>query len=163
MIPIPFQAESLLSVPLQTLATKLSTASLLMLGQPALAEGNTIWIGDHQLLVEEACSGLRIFVGIGALAFAFTLFSRWAWWQKALALMATLPIAIIANVIRIVATGLLYELVSNEAAMHFSHELSGLIMIPFAAVLFWLFLVYLEKLFPEVEIVSAFDAGTLRK
>src|SRR6476469_4172688 len=48
MVPIPFQAESLLSVPLQAVATKLSTATLLMLGQPALAEANTIWIGEHQ-------------------------------------------------------------------------------------------------------------------
>jgi exosortase len=162
MIPIPFQAESFLSVPLQTVATKLSTASLLMLGQPALAEGNTIWIGDHQLFIEEACSGLRIFVGIGALAFAFTLFSRWSWWQKVLVLVAVLPIAIIANVIRVVTTALLYQLVSSDAAMHFSHDLSGLIMIPIAAVLFWMFLVYLDRLFPEVQVVSAFDAGRLR-
>jgi exosortase len=163
MIPMPFSAESWLSVPLQAVATKLSTACLLMLGQPALAEGNTIWIGDHQLFVEEACSGLRIFVGIFALAFAFTLFSRWSWWQKALALAAALPIAIVANVARIVATGLLYQLASSEAAQHFSHDLSGLVMIPFAAILFWLFLMYLDRLFPEAEVISAFDAGSTLK
>lgn len=163
MIPIPFQAESLLSVPLQKIATKLSTACLLMLGQPALAEGNTIWIGEHQMFIEEACSGLRIFVGIFALAFAFALFSRWTWWQKAFALVAALPIAIVANVLRIVTTGLLYQLVSSEASMHFSHDLSGIIMIPLAAVMFWMFLVYLGRLFPEVEIVSAYDVGTMGK
>jgi exosortase len=159
MIPIPFRAESLLSVPLQAVATKLSTACLVMLGQPALAEGHTIWLGDHQLFIEEACSGLRIFVGIFALAFAFALFSRWSWWQKALAVAAVLPIAIVANVTRIVATGLLHQLVSGEAAMRFSHDLSGLVMIPFAALLFWLFLIYLDRLFPEVEALSAFEAG----
>jgi exosortase len=163
MVPIPFSAETWLSVPLQRLATKLSTTCLVMLGQPALAEGNTIWIGDQQLFIEEACSGLRIFVGIFALAFAFALFSRWSWWQKGLALAAALPIAIIANMIRIVATGLLYELVSGEAAMHFSHDLSGLIMIPIAAFMFWLFLIYLDRLFPEVEALSAFEAGAATK
>ena len=163
MIPIPFQAETWLSVPLQSVATKLSTACLLMLGQPALAEGNTIWIGEHQLFIAEACSGLRIFVGIFALAFAFALFSRWSWWQKALALAAALPIAIVANVIRIVTTGLLYQLVSSEAGMRFSHDFSGIVMIPFAAVLFWLFLVYLEKLFPEVEVVSAYEVGAIQQ
>jgi exosortase len=162
MIPIPFTAESWLSVPLQAVATKLSTACLLMLGQPALAEGNTIWIGEHQMFIEEACSGLRIFVGIFALAFAFALFSRWSWWQKGLALAAALPIAIVANVIRIVATALLHQLVSSEAAMRFTHDLSGLAMIPLAAVLFWLFLVYLDRLFPAVETVSAIDAGTTK-
>jgi exosortase len=159
MVPIPFTAESWLSVPLQAVATKLSTACLVMLGLPALSEGNTIWIGDHQMFIEEACSGLRIFVGIFALAFAFALFSSWSWWQKGLAIVAALPIAIVANVTRIVATGLLYQMASSNAAKHFMHDLSGLVMIPFAAVLFWMFLVYLERLFPKVEVVSAFEAG----
>ncbi len=159
MIPIPFSAETMLSVPLQSVATKLSSASLLMLGQPALAEGNTIWIGDHQLFIEEACSGLRIFVGIFALAFAFILFSRWSWWQKGLALAAVLPIAIVANVTRIVATGLLFQMVSSDAAKHFSHDLSGLVVIPLAAAMFWLFLIYLDHLFLQVESLSAAEIG----
>ena len=154
MFPLPYTAESWLSVPLQALATKLSTATLLILGQPALAEGNTIWLGEEQLFVEEACSGLRIFVGIFALAFAFVLFSRWPWWQKALALVAALPIAIFANVLRVVGTGLLYQWVSGEAGRHFSHDFSGLVMIPIAAALFWLFIQYLNRLLPEVELIS---------
>jgi exosortase len=161
MIPIPFTAESWFSVPLQAVATKLSTACLVMLGQPALAEGNTIWLGDQQLFIEEACSGLRIFVGIFALAFAFALFSRWSWWQKSLALVAALPVAIIANMTRVVVTGLLYQYASSEAARHFSHDLSGLVMIPFAAGLFWLFLMYLDRLFPLMEELSPVEASVL--
>lgn len=162
MIPMPFQAESFFSVPLQYVATRLSTGALVMLGQPALVEGNTIWVGEHHMFVEEACAGLRIFMGIFALAFAFALFSRWSWWQKLLAIAAVLPIAIIANVTRIVATALLQQLVSGEAAARFSHDLNGLVMIPLAALLFWLFLIYLDRLFPEVQVVSAFDAGRMR-
>jgi len=129
----------------------------LILGLPVLAEGNTLWIGEEQLFVEDACSGLRIFVGIFALAFAFVLFSRWPWWQKALTLVAALPIAIIANVLRIVGivgTGLLYHWVSGEAGRQFSHDFSGLVMIPIAAAMFWLFVKYLDRLLPEVEMVS---------
>jgi exosortase len=151
MVPIPYSAERWLSVPLQALATKLSTACLVCLGQPAIAEENVILLGDHRLFVEEACSGLRIFVGIFALAFAFVLFSRWSWWQKALVMAAVFPVAIVANVSRIVVTGLLQELASSEAAHKFSHDIAGFVMIPFAAALFWLFLVYLGRLFPEVE------------
>src|SRR5690606_31421502 len=101
---------------LQRVATKASTEVLVTLGQPALAEGNTIWLGDNHLGVEEACSGIRILIGIYALAFAFVLFSRWTWWQKGLALVAALPIAIMANVTRIVVTGLLYQYTSSDAA-----------------------------------------------
>jgi exosortase len=159
MIPIPYSAERVLSLPLQRIATKASTEALVTLGQPALAEGNTIWIGDNRLGVEEACSGIRILFGIYALAFAFVLLSRWTWWQKGLALLAALPVAIIANVTRIVVTGLLYQFTSSAAAHRFMHDFSGLAMIPLAALLFWLFLVYVDRLFPEVEAVSSLEAS----
>ena len=154
MVPIPYSAERWMSVPLQAVATHLSTAVLVFLGQPAIAEGNVILLGDQSLFVEEACSGMRIFVGIFALAFAFVLFSRWSWWQKALVLFAALPVAIIANVIRIVATGLLSQWVSSAAGHTFSHDLAGFVMIPLAAGLFWLLLVYLDRLFPEMEDIT---------
>lgn len=154
MVPIPYSAERWLSVPLQGVATRLSTATLVSLGQPAIAEGHTILLAEQSLFVEDACSGLRILVGIFALAFAFALFSRWNWWQKVVVMAAALPIAILANVCRIVATGLLYQWVSGEAAQTFSHDMSGFVMIFLAAILFWSLLIYLSKLFHEVEDLS---------
>jgi len=151
MVPIPYSAERWLSVPLQAVATRLSTATLVMLGEGAIAEGNVILLGDNRLFVDEACSGLRIFVGIFALAFAFVLFSRWSWWQKVLVLLAALPVAIVANVTRIVVTGLMYQWISSEAGQKFSHDAAGFIVIPLAAALLWLFLTYLDNLFPQME------------
>lgn len=154
MFPIPYSAERWLSVPLQAVATKLSTLALVFLGQPAIAEGNVLLLGEHTLFVAEACSGMRIFFGILALAFAFVLFSRWSWWQKGIVLVSVLPVAIIANVTRIVVTALLYQLVSTDAGHKFSHDIAGFVMIPFAALIFWLLLIYLDRLFPQVEDVS---------
>jgi exosortase len=154
MFPLPYSAEMFLSQPLQSAATKISTATLQMLGQPALSEGNVILIGDRQFEVAQACSGLRIFVGIFALAFAYVLFTRRAWWEKVLLLLSAIPITLIANSTRIVATALLQQYISGEAADRFTHDFAGWVMIPFAASLFWLFLVYLSRLFPEVETVN---------
>lgn len=154
MVPIPYSAERWLSVPLQSVATKLSTMALVMLGQPAIAEGNVILLGSHTLFVEEACSGMRIFIGIFALAFAFALFSRWSWWQKGIVLLSVLPVAIVANVTRIVVTGLLHQLVSSDAGQKFSHDVAGFVMIPFAALIFWMVLIFVDKLFPVVEDIS---------
>ncbi|RIK80374.1 MAG: exosortase [Planctomycetota bacterium] len=154
MFPLPYSAEMFLSQPLQGAATKISTAVLQMLGQPALSEGNVILIGERQFEVAQACSGLRIFVGIFALAFAYVLFTRRAWWEKAMLLASAVPITLVANSTRIVATALLQQYVSGEAADKFTHDFAGWVMIPFAAALFWLFLVYISRLFPEVETVS---------
>jgi exosortase len=158
MVPLPFRIEQGLSYPLQRLATKISTFVLQCLGQPALSEGNTILLGDAQLNVEQACSGMRIFLGIAALAFAYMIVVRRSWWERVLLLLAALPIALIANSSRIVVTGLLYQMVSGEAARHFSHDLAGWVMIPFAALLFALVLGYLRWLIRDVSVV---DAGAL--
>ena len=45
MVRLPFRVELALSLPLQTVATQLSCWVLQMLGQPALAEGHTIYLG----------------------------------------------------------------------------------------------------------------------
>ena len=154
MVPVPYRVERWLSLPLQGVAARLSCWTLQGFGQPALREGNTIVLGEYQLGIEEACSGLRIFVGILALAFAYLILARRAWWEKVLLIISVVPIALIANSTRIVGTGLLYQFVSGEAGEKFMHDVAGWVMIPFAAGLFALVLWYLGKLMPEVELVD---------
>jgi exosortase len=151
MVPLPFRIEGMLSLPLQRIATKASCWTLQLFGQPAISEGNTIIIGDHRLEVEQACSGLRLFVSILALAFAYLILVKRTWWEKALLLASVVPIAIVANSARIVVTGLLYEYASTDSAKKFSHDFAGWAMIPLAAALFGFVLWYLSKLFREQE------------
>ncbi len=151
MVPLPFRMETWLSVPLQKVATRLSCWTLQLFGLPALYEGNVIFLGEHRLFVEEACSGMRIFIGILALAYAYLVLVPRAWWERLLLVASVLPVAIVANVTRIIVTALLYQLASSEAAKHFSHDWAGFIMIPYAAALFGLVLWYVGKLFPKVE------------
>jgi exosortase len=140
MVPLPASMETLLNRPLQSLATSLSTWTLQSLGQPAIAEGTTILLGDNVLEVERACSGLRMFYGILALAVATIIVTR-ARWSMALCLLAAVaPVAILANMIRITTTGFLYEFVSTESARRFSHDLAGILMIVLAIVFFMLVL-----------------------
>jgi exosortase len=158
MAPLPYGMERWLSLPLQRIATELSCWTLHCLGQPALAEGNTIRLNDFQLEVEQACSGLRIFVGILALAFVYLVLIRRAWWERVLLIISVIPVALIANSTRIVLTALLYQYASGEAAHKFTHDLAGWIMIPYAAALFAMVLWYMGSLFREEEQV---DVGTI--
>jgi exosortase len=154
MVPLPFRVERWLSLPLQGAATKLSCWALQFLGQPALAEAHVIVLGSNRLEVEQACSGLRIFVGILALAFVYVIVVRRTWWEKGLLLASAIPIALIANASRIVATGMLYQYVSGEAGKEFAHDAAGWVMILFAAGLFGIVLWYSSVLVREVELVE---------
>ena len=151
MIPLPFGAEQALSLQLQTVATKLSCWSLQLLGQPALAEGHTILLGDHRLEVAQACSGLRLFVSILAVAYFYLVAVPRPWWERTVLVAAALPIAVATNAMRIVVTGMLFQFASSEAAHKFAHDMAGFVMIPVAAVLFGLLLWYLTMLFPWEE------------
>jgi len=154
MVPLPYRVERWVSLPLQKVATVISCWFLRLFGQPALAEGNVILLGDYRLEVEQACSGLRIFVGILALAFAYVILVRRSWWEKAILLVSVVPIALLANASRIVVTGLLFQYVSGKAAKQFSHDAAGWAMILLAAAMFGAVLWYLRALVREVELVE---------
>ena len=152
MIPLPYRVEQLMSWNLQTVATRLSTAMLECLGRPAISEGHTIYLGEHVLEIEQACSGLRMFMGIAAVAYAFVVFHRRPWWEKLILVIAVAPVAILSNAIRVVVTGLLMELVSGQAAARFSHDAAGWGMIVVAAGMYGLLVFYLRRLIVAVEI-----------
>jgi exosortase len=135
-------------------ATKASCWMLQLLGQPAFAEGHVILLGENTLEVAQACSGLRLFMSVVALAYAYVVLVRRTWWEKGILLLAVAPIAVAANVTRIVATGLMYQYASGEAAKQFSHDFAGWAMIPLAAVLFALVLWYMSKLIREEEVME---------
>ena len=146
LVPLPFRAESVLSTQLQSVATGASVAVLQTMGFPALPEGNTIWLDDHQMLVEEACSGLRIFVGMGALAYFFAVMARRSWVDKLVILASALFIAVVVNVMRVVGTVLAYHWLSNRAA-HVVHDLFGVVMVVCGAVLLVVVKSYWEQLY----------------
>lgn len=157
MLPLPYRAERFLSLPLQFAATRASCWVLECLGEPAINEGNVIVMRDARLLVAEACSGIRIFISVLALAYAYTVLLHRRWWCKACLLASVLPVAVLVNVLRITITGMLHAYVAGETAQHFAHEISGWAMLPVAASLLALGPWYASRLVVEVETVNPPD------
>jgi exosortase len=146
MIPLPFRLANALSDPLQQLATLSSSFALQTLGLPALAEGNTIQMDDVQINIVEACSGLSMLIVFFALSTGVALVVRRPLWERGLILLSAIPIALVANILRITVTGVLFRLVSNQAADAFFHDVAGWLMMPLALVLLWVELKILGRL-----------------
>jgi exosortase len=151
MVPLPWRVETYLSLPLQRVAAACSTWVLQCLGYPAVQEGNTILLGSVHLEVEEACSGLRMVIGVAALTFGCLILRPMEWWQRTLMLLGIFPIAIAANCVRIVLTALMFTWVSGNWAHRFSHDFSGWVVIPLAAAMLWAFDRYLRNLVLEYQ------------
>ncbi|HLW65955.1 MAG TPA: exosortase/archaeosortase family protein [Gemmataceae bacterium] len=129
MIPMPYRVETALSAPLQRLATLGSVFMLQSLGQPAIAEGNTIMMNDIKLGVVEACSGLRMLVTFFTFSTGVAIIIRKPWLEKTCIVLSAVPIALVTNILRITATGLMYQQ-NREFAHVFFHDLAGWFMMP---------------------------------
>ena len=149
MVPLPYGFSLSLAGPLQRLATILSTFLLQTLGMPAVADGNVILLNEVEVNVVEACSGLRMLVIFFAFATALALIVRRPLWEKLLLVASAIPIALLVNVLRITATGMLYELVNAQAAKLVFHDLAGWLMMPVALAILALELQFLKRLVIE--------------
>ncbi len=157
MVPLPFQAEHMMSWPLQRMATMISTWMLQLVGQPAVAQGNVILMGAQRLEVAEACSGLRMLIGVTALAVAYGVIARQSWVNKLILLLSVLPVAVFANSLRVAGTGLAMQFVSTAEAQKTIHDVAGWLVIPMAAVMMWMVLTYWNRLFIVVNSVDERD------
>ena len=130
MIPLPHRAQTLLGGALQQVATAASTYALQTLGVPAVSEGNVILLTDTRLGVVEACSGLTMLVTFFALAAGVAILARRSWPERGLILLSAVPIAVSANVVRITATGVLFEAHQGDLGRAVFHDLAGWLMMP---------------------------------
>ncbi len=149
MIPLPGALAGQMSLPLQRIGTIAGTFALQTLGIAAADRGNVIMLTENELGVVGACSGLRMLMLFAAVCTGTAFACRRVWWEKAVIVVSSVPIAIAANVGRIIVTGILYETTTAELAETVFHDLAGFFMMPTAILLLWAELALIDKLIIE--------------
>jgi exosortase len=138
MVPLPYAIETALGSPLQRMATEAGACALEVCGLPAFSSGNTIVIDDFRIGVVDACNGLGMCYMFLALSVAASVMVDRPPLDRLLLIAGAIPIALVVNVARIVATGLLHVLVGGRAADAVYHDLAGWLMMLLAlAILFF--------------------------
>ena len=127
-IPIPSIIFNEITLPLQILASKLASALLPLFGVPVLREGNVIELPAMKLEVAEACSGIRSLISLFTLSIFYGYFLERSVGRRAVLALASIPIAIAANAVRILGTGLCVQYWDPDKAQGFFHEFSGWVM-----------------------------------
>jgi exosortase len=105
MIAPPSFIFARLTLSLQLLASRLGELCLEALGYSVLREGNILEMVGIKLSVEEACSGIRSLVAIFFMCVLYNYFFVQGWPMKTILLLMAIPVAILGNAVRIVATG----------------------------------------------------------
>lgn len=145
-IPLPYVIEVVLTAKLQLVSSMLGVMLIRVCQIPVFLEGNVIDLGIYQLQVVEACSGLRYLFPLMSVGFIAAYFYQVAFWKRALVFLATIPITIFMNSLRIGVIGVLVDNWGISMAEGFLHDFEGWIIFMFCAAILALLIWILEKI-----------------
>jgi exosortase len=133
MIAPPSFVYDRLTLSLQLLASRIGEAALDSIGYSVMREGNVLELVGIKLSVEQACSGLRSLLSLLFMCVLYNYFFVREKYMRLLILALAVPIAILGNAGRIVATGIASQY-SPALVRGASHEGFGYISIVVAAI-----------------------------
>ena len=145
-VPLPYFIEVILTSNLQLISSQLGVEIIRLCRIPVFLSGNIIDLGNYQLQVVEACSGLRYLFPLMSLGFIGAYLYQGSLWKKVILFLSTVPITIFMNSLRIAITGLLVDNWGTEMAEGFLHDFEGWLIFMACGGLM-LFLVLLMELF----------------
>ena len=87
----------------------------------------------ERLDVALACNGLRMLMTMAATVTATVILLPLPKWKRITLLLSIVPIALVSNMARIVATGWAYYMFEGPTAKHWVHDCAGWLMMPLAS------------------------------
>lgn len=141
MVPLPGVLLISISFKMKMMAATLATHALHLMQIPAERAGSTINVPGVSVVVDDTCSGLRSLISLIALSVFWTSCMPAAsrQWQKLAIVAASIPIALAANMVRILALVLLAAIYGSHAAEGYLHYGSGIVVFVVAlAILAWM-------------------------
>lgn len=135
MIPLPGILVDAATGPLKQWVSVIAEQILYAAGYPVARSGVVITIGPYQLLVADACAGLHSMFSLSALGLLFMrLTGRESPLHNAIMLVSILPIAFVANIVRVLLLMLITFYLGDEAGQGFLHGATGILLLLVALV-----------------------------
>jgi exosortase len=145
-IPLPEVVLNSLTLPLQLLASRLAVAMLDFRHVPVELAGNIIFLPGQELFVAEACSGLRSLSALLGLTLLIGGTSLAHPASRVALLAMAVPAALVANALRVFATGFAAYYIGPRATEGTLHSLAGGVVFLVALALVGLILLGLRNI-----------------
>jgi exosortase B len=162
-VPMPGTLVDAVTSPLKQWISAIVVEVLHAIGYPIGRSGVVITVGQYQLLVADACSGLNSMVSLTAVGTLFMyVVGRKSKIHNAVMLASILPIAFLSNIVRVLALVLVTIHLGDEAGQGFLHGMAGIVLMLVALVMFFVLDVALSALFAEQPVearAAAVDPG----
>ena len=125
MVPFPRALVEAMTLDLQLFAASFAVGALRLFGIPVFHSGVVIALPSLTLQVAEVCNGLRFLMALVVLTTAFAEVGQRSLPRKLVLIGSAIPIAILANAMRVAAIGLGVYYVGPEAASGTIHNWIG--------------------------------------
>ena len=137
-IPPPGWLLDAFTVPLKAWVSDVVSNFLYDLGYPVAQNGVMIMIGSYELMVKDACSGLNSIFVLPAIGVFYAFeFVRDDPIRKIILLLSTVPIAILANFVRVLLLVLGAYYFGVDRVEGLFHDVTGVALWVFALILFF--------------------------
>jgi exosortase B len=152
LVPLPGVVIDAATGPLKQLVSVIAENVLYQAGYPIARNGVVLTIGQYQLLVADACSGLNSMYSLSAMGLLFLyVIGSEGWLRRVLLLASILPIAFVANILRVVTLVLVTYYFGDEAGQGFVHGFSGILLFVLSMLMLFSLHMLLGKILPAVE------------
>jgi exosortase len=129
IFPAPLAVIESTTLKMKLFVTQISFMIIQFLGVSAVREGSTVFMQNTSVVVGDPCSGLRSVISLSALSILYTYIVRSSYTKKAILFLSSIPIAILANLIRTTLTLLIANSYGNEIIENkYLHEGFGLMV-----------------------------------
>ncbi|MES2992949.1 MAG: exosortase B [Pseudomonadota bacterium] len=150
MIPLPGMLVDAITGSLKSVIANIVESLLFLAGYPIARSGVILSIGQYQLQVADACSGLHSMFSLSALGTLFMyIMGRKTKLHMAIMLASILPIAFAANIVRVIVLVLVTYYMGDEAGQGFLHGAAGMVLMLVALVFFFCLDMVLDKVLPK--------------
>lgn len=129
MVPLPGSLVDAATQPLKMAVSYSAENVLFFLGYPIARSGVILMIGQYQLLVADACSGLNSLFTLEALGLLYLNVMRHeSAFRNVLLALLIVPISFVSNVTRVIVLALITYHMGDEAGQGFLHGFSGMVL-----------------------------------
>jgi exosortase B len=159
MVPLPGILVDAITGPLKNWISQIVVEVLYRAGYPISRSGVTISIGQYQMLVADACSGLHSMYSLSALGLLFMhVMERKRRLHNLLMLASILPIAFLANIVRVIVLVLVTYHLGDEAGQGFLHGAAGMVLMMVSLAIFFSLDFFLDRVLTGRKVVVSSEA-----
>jgi len=114
MIPAPMAVIESTTLKMKLFTAQVSVLIIQLLGTPVIREGSTVYMSNTSVVVDDPCSGLRSLISLSALGILYVYIVKASYFRKVILFLLSIPIALLANMIRTVLTLLIANSYGNK-------------------------------------------------